>query len=402
MLQRVFISVFGLLLWAHPGVAAEADPNFSAAVELPRLEAYALANNPEIRAMEQRWRAAQARPSQEGSLPDPMLNTAYHNEGFDRFEQGRSDFAWLRFGAEQELPFPGKLALKEQIAAREAEREGALYRAAVLNVLARLRVTYDEYYLAHKSIEIVRDNLELLKNLAESAKARYQVGEGLQQDVARAQVEVSTLTGRLTSLEQMRQSAAAMLNALLNRSPAEPLGPPIDQLKEPFLLLLLGFETTLDQVHDHAVRTGLLPLGQGLHLAGNSWRHADALTDGPFDVRHGPTHTPIRTTMHQRGSDRPPGPRPESARSTPGPQWPGLSGLELQDELAARGIAVPIVFMTAAPTESAQRRALAKGAVAFVEKSVALAELLEPVRRAIALGRIPRGKRPRRQPRRTR
>ncbi len=60
--------------------------------------------------MEQRWRAAQARPSQEGSPPDPMINTAYHNESFDRFTQRSGDFSYLRFGAEQEVPFPGKLS----------------------------------------------------------------------------------------------------------------------------------------------------------------------------------------------------------------------------------------------------------------------------------------------------
>lgn len=233
----------GLLLWLAACSAVkgeEADSDFAAAVDLPQLQSYALAHNPEIHAMEQRWRAAQARPSQEGSLPDPMVNTAYHNESFDRFQQ-----AWLRFGAEQELPFPGKLALKQAVAAREVDREGALYRATVLTVVTQLRVAYDDYFLADKSIEVVRDNLELLKKLAEAAEVRYQVGEGLQQDVARAQVEVSILMGRLTSLEQARQSASAMLNAVLNRPPAAPLGPP-----SPVEKLPLGY--TLDQLENLA------------------------------------------------------------------------------------------------------------------------------------------------------
>ncbi len=153
--------ISGLLLWA-PAVFAQTDTDFTATVDLARLQAYALEHNPEIQAMEQRWRAAQARPSQEGSLPDPMINTAYHNEGFDRFTQGSSDFSFLRFGAEQEVPFPGKLSLKETVAAREADREGALYHATVLNVRTRLRVAYNDYFLADKSIEIVRRNKDLL------------------------------------------------------------------------------------------------------------------------------------------------------------------------------------------------------------------------------------------------
>ena len=248
MRGRVAIAIvgFGLFLSVLPCRAAGDDrpaPDFAAAIDLSSLRAHALANNPEIQAMEQRWRAAQARPSQRGSLPDPMISTAYHNESFDRFRQGSGDFSFLRFGAEQEVPFPGKLALKEAVAAREADREGALYRATVLRVLTRLRIAYDEYSLAHTSIEIVRSNKELLEKLAQAAEARYQVGEGLQQDVARAQVEASILVGRLTALEQARQSAAAMLNALLNRPPAAPLGMPAPVEKRPLTYALDQLES---------------------------------------------------------------------------------------------------------------------------------------------------------------
>ncbi len=228
-ISTVATIALGLMLWVPPCVAAEAEgagSDLDIKVDLPSLTAYALKYNPEVQAMEQRWRAAQARPSQEGSLPDPMINTAYHNEGFERFQQGRSDFAWLRFGAEQELLFPGKLGLRETVAAREADREGALYRATRLNVLARLRVAYNDYLLANKAIEIVRKNVDLLKELTEIAESRYEVGEGLQQDVTRAQLEVSILIGRLTTLEQGRQSAQAMLNAVLNRPPTGSLGVP--------------------------------------------------------------------------------------------------------------------------------------------------------------------------------
>lgn len=232
----VTAAALALALWTTPCVAAKpegAEPDFTTTVDLPSLMSYALDHNPEIQAMEQRWRAAQARPSQEGSLPDPMLNTAYHNEGFDRFEQGESDFAWLRLGLEQELPFLGKLALREKMAAREADREGSVYTATVLNVLARVRIAYNDYVLAFKSSETLKSNKELLEKLSEGAEARYRVGEGLQQDIVRAQVELSTLLGRLISLEQERQSAAAMLNATLNRPPADPLGPPKPVEKRP-------------------------------------------------------------------------------------------------------------------------------------------------------------------------
>jgi cobalt-zinc-cadmium efflux system outer membrane protein len=236
MVQASVMVLLGLLLCAAPCAADPAngsDADFLGTVDLPRLRSYALAHNPEIQAMEQRWRAAQARPPQEGSLPDPVLNAAYHNEGFDGFTQGHSDFSFLRFGAEQEVPFPGKLSLKRAVAARAADREGALYRGTVLAVMARLRVAYDDYWLAHKSIEVVGSNRDLLEKLAAAADARYRVGEGLQQDVVRAQVELSVLAGRLIGLEQEQQSATALVNAALNRPPAAPLGVPVPMERRP-------------------------------------------------------------------------------------------------------------------------------------------------------------------------
>jgi len=49
-------------------------------------------------------------------------------------------------------------------------------------------------------------------------------------------------------------------------------------------------------------------------------------------------------------------------------RMPGMSGLELQAELAARSLRLPIVFITAHGDDEAQRRALQAGAIAFLQK----------------------------------
>lgn len=49
-------------------------------------------------------------------------------------------------------------------------------------------------------------------------------------------------------------------------------------------------------------------------------------------------------------------------------QMPGMSGLELQDELARRGSRLPIIFITAFPSRTARERAEAGGAICFLEK----------------------------------
>jgi FixJ family two-component response regulator len=49
-------------------------------------------------------------------------------------------------------------------------------------------------------------------------------------------------------------------------------------------------------------------------------------------------------------------------------QMPGLSGIDLQDHLIARGHCIPIIFMTGYPNDSVRARAMKAGAVCFLNK----------------------------------
>jgi outer membrane protein TolC len=205
-------------------VALATEERSEQQLELNGLIQEVLAHNPEIQAAQQRSRAAQARPPQAGSLPDPMIEGGYHNEPISPFTLGRSDFSFLRFGASQEVPFPGKRSLREHIASREAEREGQMLRATTLSVTARLKTAYDELALTYRALEILQRNKGFLQDLQKSTETRYQVGQGIQQDVIKAQVEISLLTSRLLQLEQKREGLRASINGLLNRPPLAPLG----------------------------------------------------------------------------------------------------------------------------------------------------------------------------------
>lgn len=180
--------------------------------------------NPEIRAATARWQAAQARPAQAGALPDPMVDLAYHNESFDRFTLGSTDFAWVRIGASQEVPFPGKLGLKRDIASTEAEQAREASRRTELAVISRVKMAYAEYAHLQELLDLLKRNRDLLQKFARTTEAKYSVGDGIQQDVLRAHVELSLLVDRETTLEQRRQSQTAELNALLNRPASAALG----------------------------------------------------------------------------------------------------------------------------------------------------------------------------------
>lgn len=188
-----------------PGVAQERNP-----AELEALVDEATTNNPQIRAAAQRFEAAKAMVPQARTLPDPMLNLSYEDV----------EVRETMYGVSQEIPFPGKLRLRGEVAAREAEAMEQEYLAVRLGVLARLKEAYYDLLLARESAAIIEKNRRLLVQLSEAAEAGYEVGRMAQADVFRAQAEVSRTLVRFATVRQERQSATAALSRLLGRPPA--------------------------------------------------------------------------------------------------------------------------------------------------------------------------------------
>ena len=182
-------------------------------------------NNPEIRAARFRFEAATKRSSQAGALPEPKASYTNVGVGHPLSRLNASDFAYHGFGVSQELPFFGKLGLASEEAKREAEAEQQNYRAVLLDVTARLKAAYYEWLTVQKAIEITRKNGDLLSRFEEIARNRYTVGKGLQTDVLKAQLEVSSLEQQLAMLDEKRQRAEAEIASLL-AVPSIDLGAP--------------------------------------------------------------------------------------------------------------------------------------------------------------------------------
>src|SRR3954451_7613511 len=77
--------------------------------------------NAQLIAADHAWRAAAEVAQQVTTLPDPQFTVQQFSVGSPRPFAGftNSDFAYIGFGASQELPYPGKLRLKGQVATLE-------------------------------------------------------------------------------------------------------------------------------------------------------------------------------------------------------------------------------------------------------------------------------------------
>ena len=235
---------FWLLVLATGGLAAHAE---EARVSLRGLISEALKNNPEIVAAQKSYEAARQRPTQESSLPDPMISLGYTSIGkpLPGFGLGSSETANIGIMYSQEIPYPGKLKLRGEIAAKEAQADFQLYQAVQLGVISRLKQAYYRLQYSYAASDLLKRNRDLLNKLVSVTEDRYSVGKAAQQDVFKAQTQVSILETRLVKLEQVRVSTEAEIDSILNRRPGTPAGRP-DDVKPKELT------ATLEQLYDVA------------------------------------------------------------------------------------------------------------------------------------------------------
>jgi cobalt-zinc-cadmium efflux system outer membrane protein len=222
-------------------VSASANAQTSERTAVADVVAEALAKNPEIVAAQKRYDAARQRPRQERSLPDPMVSAGYSANGrpWPGAGLGTEPTSNVGFMVSQEVPYPGKLDLQASIASREADAISKDIEAARLSVTARVKQAYYRLAYTYAVGDVLTRNRDLLDTLLKVSENRYAVGQAAQQDVIKAQTQLSILELQLERVRQERATREGELNALLARSTTTAVGQPED-------LQLTAFDTSLD------------------------------------------------------------------------------------------------------------------------------------------------------------
>ena len=206
---------------ASPFVLAEAAISVESAHVRPltpvEAVSIAISDNPNLAAMQARFEAKSAIPSQVGTLPDPILSFNALNFPTDTFDRSQEAMTQLQFGISQKLPFPGKLALREEASSFEAEAAGDIVDETRLRLIRDVQSSWWTLRYLDHALEILAKNQVLLDQFVQIARIKYEVGDGLQQDVLLAQLEVSKLLDQKIQLVGLRRGEQARLNRLIDR-----------------------------------------------------------------------------------------------------------------------------------------------------------------------------------------
>jgi cobalt-zinc-cadmium efflux system outer membrane protein len=206
------------------GISAYAQEMTGMPTPLAPLISEAQSSNTQLSAAVHAWKAATHVAQQMTTLPDPQFTVQSFSVGSPKPFAGfsNSDFAYIGFGASQELPYTGKLHLKGEVANREADIQQTQADLLRSSITDQVKVLYLRLAYLDATLSILGRNDAVLKPLIETGLSRYSLGQGSQADVLKAQIEHTKILREVTMHHQEMGQLQAGLKELLHRSQTSP------------------------------------------------------------------------------------------------------------------------------------------------------------------------------------
>lgn len=173
----------------------------------------ALANNPGLEAARARHESALARIPQARAWDDPQVGVEFYSTPItsaNPFKDGME----TDYFVQQMIPFWGKKGLMGRAASSSAQIVEQAATTTVRDLIVQVKRAYAMLYSAQRRLGVNETNQRLLRQIIESARAKYSAGTTTQGDVLKVQVEMAQLQNERSVLEQELSSAIAMMNAL--------------------------------------------------------------------------------------------------------------------------------------------------------------------------------------------
>lgn len=209
--------------WCAPRTAVVSTaPVFSDLAGPHAVEHYiqvALSQNPEIQAARKKMEALAHQVPVAASLSDPTLKVTAQPEQVQT-AAGQQE---LIVSANQKFHWLGKLDTRASVAEAQTNVARAELAAVELATIAQVKRAYYELYFIQEATSVTEAERQLLVEIREVANTRYKAGQTSQQDVLRADLEVSNVENELIRLRQRLESGQARLARLLHIAPQTPV-----------------------------------------------------------------------------------------------------------------------------------------------------------------------------------
>lgn len=169
-------------------------------------------NNAALKSAFSEYRAALEMLPQAKALPDPQVMFQYFTTPM-LFEMGKQRF---NISASQMFPWFGQLKAQEQAAAEIAKAKHELFISERNKLFYEVKSTYFKFYVHHKTIHRIEENIRLLNSMRELARIKFESGKGSFVNVLRADMEIAEMENELAYHKDLELPLTAEFEKLLN------------------------------------------------------------------------------------------------------------------------------------------------------------------------------------------
>lgn len=214
MIRIFFISLIAML-FLQCSVSAQDTENTLFIEQAVKL---AQENDPWLTGNRHMQDAAKSKSVAAGSLPDPQISLGLANLPTDSFSFNQEGMTQVKVGISQMFPQGDTLNIKR----RQFELQSDAYPYQRQNRISQVEVSVSHLWLdayrAQRTIALIEQNRSLFEQLSEIAMSSYSsaLGKTRQQDIIRAQLELTRLNDRVSMLNQAKDTYAEKLNEWLN------------------------------------------------------------------------------------------------------------------------------------------------------------------------------------------
>lgn len=175
-------------------------------------------NDPWLMGNKHQQQAVEALSNAASSLPDPKMSVAFANLPTDGFNFSQEGMTQLKVGITQMFPRGDSLTIKNQQLRIQSEAYPFQRNDREAKVAVTVGSLWLDAYYVQQSIILIEQNRSLFEQLADVAQASYSstLGKTRQQDIVRAQLELTQLDNRLDILAQQQNAYIGMLSQWLS------------------------------------------------------------------------------------------------------------------------------------------------------------------------------------------
>ena len=249
IIHHLWIQKITVLLLSM-GLLGASTTCIAGSFSLQEAEQVALTEEPGLLSQHWQSKAFSEQAVADGQNMDPKLLLGVVNLPTDTFAFDQEPMTQFTIGYQQQFPPGDTRALKQQKAQKQAELMQTKMSSRSITILRDVRQTYLEILYWEQAKNTILKNKHLFVQLLDIVQSLFSIGRNNQQDLIRAQLELSRLDDRLSKIEQQINMQRSKLSRWVGtENSLKPLQKEFPELAE--VVLEADFDSLSERFLDH-------------------------------------------------------------------------------------------------------------------------------------------------------